>query len=278
MGETGSLLDTLPPDRRELLAEAPAGEDHAVRPMLAVLSDRREFPYGWVCERKLDGIRALGVRDHDRTRLLSRNGLDLHRSYPESTEALGRQRCRDFTVDGEIAAFAHGRTDFSRLQQRTQITDPEQSRASGVAVARYLFDLLRLDGHDLTRLPLRTRKSLLRGWEGLIAKRADGRYVPRRSSDWRKLKCSQGQEFVIAPGAGLRRAAAPHPAPQPRRPARTGRGVRGTPCAACTGCSTHAGAPARASWAGATTSDPRRSSGSGRRPAERRLTRCRRPP
>ncbi|MFI9358243.1 non-homologous end-joining DNA ligase [Streptomyces lydicus] len=225
MGET-SLLDTLPPDRRELLAEAPAGEDYAVRPMLAVLSDRREFPAGWVSERKLDGIRALGVRDHDRTRLLSRNGLDLHRSYPEITEALGRQRCRDFTVDGEIVAFAHGRTDFSRLQQRMQITDPEQARASGVAVTCYLFDLLRLDGRDLTRLPLRTRKSLLRraldfggplrftphrnhagpheldeacarGWEGLIAKRADSRYVPRRSSDWLKLKCSQGQEFVI---------------------------------------------------------------------------------
>ena len=85
---------------------------------------------------------------------------------------------------------------------------------------------MRLDGRDLTRLPLRGRKSLLRdaldfndplrftphrnqwdqqlldtacarGWEGLIAKRADAPYSRRRSGDWLKLKCEGGQEFVI---------------------------------------------------------------------------------
>lgn len=90
----------------------------------------------------------------------------------------------------------------------------------------YAFDLLRLDGRDTRQLPLRVRKSLLRraltfrtplrltshrnaggaellaeacgrGWEGLIAKRADGPYRTRRSTDWLKLKCAQGQEFVI---------------------------------------------------------------------------------
>ncbi|MFH8570083.1 non-homologous end-joining DNA ligase [Streptomyces sp. NPDC017993] len=218
------LLDSLPPAQQQLLNDA---DGHlAERPMLAVLSDRREFGDAWVFERKLDGIRALAAREDDRTRLLSRSGRPMNNTFPELVEALAGRSCRDFTVDGEIVAFSHGRTDFSRLQQRMQLTDPDRARATGVAVTYYLFDLLRLDGKDLTRLPLRTRKSLLRraldfdgplrftphrnhggqreldeacahGWEGLIAKRADGRYLPRRSTDWLKLKCAQGQEFVI---------------------------------------------------------------------------------
>ncbi|MFJ5798381.1 non-homologous end-joining DNA ligase [Streptomyces decoyicus] len=226
MSRADDLLDALPPAERALLDDAPAGEEYAVRPMLAVLSDRREFDDGWIFERKLDGVRTLGIREPDRIRLLSRTGREVNSSYPEIVDALGHQRCRDFTVDGEVVAFAHGRTDFARLQQRMQLTDAEQARASGVAVTYYVFDLLRLNGRDLTRLPLRTRKSLLRralgfqqplrftphrnhggareldeacahGWEGLIAKRAVGRYLPRRSSDWLKLKCAQGQELVI---------------------------------------------------------------------------------
>ncbi|MEW1751599.1 non-homologous end-joining DNA ligase [Streptomyces angustmyceticus] len=226
MSGSGELLAALPPAERVLLDDAPSGAEDAARPMLVVLSDRREFDDGWIFERKLDGVRTLGVRGPGRVRLLSRTGREVGSSYPEIVEALGGQGCRDFTVDGEIVAFAHGRTDFARLQQRMQLTDPGQARASGVAVTYYVFDLLRLDGRDLTRLPLRTRKSLLRrafdfrrplrftphrnhggsreldeacarGWEGLIAKRAAGRYLPRRSSDWLTLKCAQGQELVI---------------------------------------------------------------------------------
>jgi DNA ligase D-like protein (predicted ligase) len=226
-------LARLPAAQRALLRDAPDGASLAARPMLAVLSDRRDFDEGWLFERKLDGIRALAVResgDGEDTggppRLLSRNGHLLNAGYPELIEALSGQDCADFTVDGEIVAFSHGRTDFSRLQQRMGLTHPLQIRTSGVAVTYYLFDLLRLDGKDLTRLPLRTRKSLLRealgfraplrftphrnaggrqlldkacadGWEGLIAKRANGRYLPRRSPDWLKLKCEAGQEFVV---------------------------------------------------------------------------------
>ncbi|MCW7987404.1 ATP-dependent DNA ligase [Streptomyces platensis subsp. clarensis] len=226
MSREGELLGTLPAAERALLDDAPAGGRYAASPMLAVLSDRREFDDGWIFERKLDGVRALGVREPEGARMLSRTGREVNSSYPEIVDALKGQRCLDFTVDGEIVAFAHGRTDFARLQQRMQLTDPEQARASGVAVTYYAFDLLRLNGRDLTRLPLRTRKSLLRraldfrtplrftphrnrggareleeacarGWEGLIAKRAAGRYLPRRSSDWLKLKCAQGQELVI---------------------------------------------------------------------------------
>ncbi|MFJ8632232.1 non-homologous end-joining DNA ligase [Streptomyces sp. NPDC093568] len=222
------LLDTLPAEQRRLLRTARPGADLAARPMLATLSDRRDFSgEDWLFERKLDGVRVLAVREDGHTSLLSRSGRRIDATYPEVVDALGGQSCGDFTVDGEMVAFSRGRTDFSRLQQRMGLTRRQDVEASGVAVTYYVFDLLRLDGQDLTRLPLRTRKSLLRralayraplrlsahrneggaelladacarGWEGLIAKRADGEYLPRRSRDWLKLKCAQGQEFVIA--------------------------------------------------------------------------------
>ncbi|MFI9586675.1 non-homologous end-joining DNA ligase [Streptomyces sp. NPDC052236] len=197
-------------------------------PMLAVLSDRRDFGGEvWLFERKLDGVRALARRDGDRVRLFSRTGQPLDATYPEIIDALAAQPCHDFEVDGEVVAMEAGRTSFTRLQRRIQIGDAKAARASGVRVDFYLFDVLRLDGRDTTALPLRERKRLLRGalrfgrplrftphrnaggqelldkvcgsgWEGLIAKRADSRYVRRRSTDWLKLKCSAGQEMVIA--------------------------------------------------------------------------------
>ncbi|AXG83001.1 non-homologous end-joining DNA ligase [Streptomyces paludis] len=205
--------------------------------MLATLSDPREFGTaddGWIFERKLDGIRVLAVRDERGVRLLSRTGRRLNATYPEIVAALAAQESADFTVDGEIVAYDHrGRTDFGRLQRRMGLTDPRQVLTSEVAVTYCLFDLLRLDGAEVTALPLRSRKAMLhraltyhapllaflpdhesdsdsagggrelleqacaRGWEGLIAKRAAGRYVPGRSRDWRKLKCVRSQEFVV---------------------------------------------------------------------------------
>ncbi|MFM9370463.1 non-homologous end-joining DNA ligase [Streptomyces sp. Da 82-17] len=223
---TTGLLDTLPADHAARLRDAPPGAELAAQAMLATLSDRREFTEGWIFERKLDGIRVLAVREHGHVRLLSRTGRRLNDSYPEIVEALAAQDCGDFTVDGEIVAFSHGRTEFSRLQQRMGLTDRRRIEATGVAVTYYLFDLLRLDGRDTRALPLRARKSLLRralayrpplrltthrneggaellakacasGWEGLIAKRADSRYRTTRSTDWLKLKCAKDQEFVV---------------------------------------------------------------------------------
>ncbi|WP_411757432.1 non-homologous end-joining DNA ligase [Streptomyces venezuelae] len=221
-----SALEALPPDLSSRTREAAPGVELAASPMLATLSDRRDFPRGWVFERKLDGIRVLAVRENGKVTLRSRSGRRLDATYPEIVEALAAQECADFTVDGEIVAYAQGRTDFARLQQRMGLTRPADVAASKVAVTYYVFDLLRLDGTDVRRLPLRTRKSLLRrsvtfaaplrfsahrnaggpelladacrrGWEGLIAKRADSTYQGRRSDDWLKLKCSRGQEFVV---------------------------------------------------------------------------------
>lgn len=226
MTELTGLLDTLPPELDDRTRKAAPGVELAASPMLATLTDRRDFPQGWLFERKLDGIRVLAVREDGRVTLRSRTGRKLDATYPEIVDALATQECEDFTIDGEIVAYAHGRTDFARLQQRMGLTRPSDIAKTGVAVTYYAFDLLRLDGVDVRRLPLRTRKSLLRraiafaaplrfsahrneggpelladacrrGWEGLIAKRADSTYQARRSDDWLKLKCSQGQEFVV---------------------------------------------------------------------------------
>ncbi|MGW2400507.1 non-homologous end-joining DNA ligase [Kitasatospora sp. NPDC001664] len=196
-------------------------------PMLASSSERREFGPGWLLERKLDGIRALAYRDGPTVRLESRTGKQLAPGFPELTEALAAQPVQRFVLDGEIVAFdEHGATSFERLQQRMQLRDPRRALATGVAVTYHLFDLLQLEQYDTTRLPLSERKQVLaralryegplrytehrvadgpvplaeacaRGWEGLIAKRADGAYQQRRSSDWLKLKCTAGQELVI---------------------------------------------------------------------------------
>ena len=194
--------------------------------MLATLTERRFSDPGWIFEPKFDGERCLAFRRGRRVQLLSRNRLSLNTHYPELADALQSQDSGDFVVDGEIVAFEQGRTSFARLQRRMQIRDPEQARRSGVAVFLYLFDVLHADGFDLTGLGLRHRKSVLRGllsfggplrltahrnergeaywqeacrkgWEGVIAKRADAPYVHGRSGDWLKFKCVNEQEFVI---------------------------------------------------------------------------------
>jgi bifunctional non-homologous end joining protein LigD len=123
----------------------------------------------------------------------------------------------NFTIDGELVAFAGNRTSFALLQRPEADTHPEF----------YAFDLLHLLGRDTTGLPLSDRRRLLaqaldgagnsvhvvdavegdpevlldaacrQGWEGLMAKRADGSYQSRRSPHWRKLKCSARQDLVV---------------------------------------------------------------------------------
>jgi DNA ligase D-like protein (predicted ligase) len=195
-------------------------------PMLATLTHEPFSDPGWVYERKLDGERCIAARNGDEVRLLTRNAKDLNDTYPELVDAIAAQDTDDFVVDGEIVAFDDAVTSFRRLQQRMQIKDPDEARASAVAVYLYLFDIPFLLGRDCMALPLRIRKRLLRdavrfddplrftphrnehgeayleeacakGWEGLIAKRADAPYSTSRSRDWLKLKCVARQELVI---------------------------------------------------------------------------------
>jgi bifunctional non-homologous end joining protein LigD len=219
-----SALDRLPPRARELLR--PQEQPEWTAPMLAVLTNERFSDPGWIYERKLDGERCLAFRHGGRLRLLSRTRQPLNEAYPELVGPLEAQRSDDFIVDGEIVAFEGPRTSFERLQRRIQLRDPASALRSGVAVFYYLFDILHLEGNDTSALQLRDRKSLLRnalsygdplrflphrntegealyrdacrrGWEGLIAKRADAPYQHARSEDWLKLKCVNEQEFVI---------------------------------------------------------------------------------
>ncbi|MGH3423298.1 MAG: non-homologous end-joining DNA ligase [Nocardioidaceae bacterium] len=202
-------------------------EDRWIEPMAATLTNDRFSDPGWLFERKLDGVRTLATRYAGRTRLMSRNRKDVSSSYPEIVTALDETTdVADFVVDGEIVAFDGNRTSFAMLQKRIHQTDARTIAASGVPAYFYAFDLLRWDGHDARSLPLRERKSLLldaldftdplrftehrlehgeeayeqacaRGWEGVIAKRADGRYRSGRSRDWLKFKCVREQEFVV---------------------------------------------------------------------------------
>jgi DNA ligase D-like protein (predicted ligase) len=194
--------------------------------MLATLTDRRDFGEDWLLERKFDGERCVARKAGDEVRLESRNGKDLTGTYPEVDSALAAQRARELLLDGEVVAFDRDRTSFSRLQQRLGVTRPSSQQVTSYPVVLCVFDLLEIDGEDLTgkqllerraRLAkaLRPRKALQlseawrgdserrfaqacrSGWEGLIAKRADAPYARGRSRDWLKLKCAWEQELVI---------------------------------------------------------------------------------
>ncbi len=208
-------------------AGLPRVADHGWHPLLlATLTDRRFSDENWVFERKLDGVRTLATRDGGQPRLWSRNRNRIDAGYPEIADALGEWGGRRFVADGEIVAFDGEQTSFARLQPRIHLTDARRAAGTGIPVYYYLFDLLALDGHDLTALPLRDRKRVLRaaftfrdplrfsahrntdgeayyrhacehGWEGLIAKRADSPYRAGRSADWLKFKCVRDQEFVV---------------------------------------------------------------------------------
>jgi bifunctional non-homologous end joining protein LigD len=210
-----SALDALAPDERAQIEPAPPPSHAGV--MKAVLTRERFSDPEWMFERKLDGIRCVAVRADGRVRLLSRNDLSLNARYPEVAAAVNHEPCEEFALDGEIVAFEGSRTSFARLAERGH---------RPVAVFYYVFDLTWLEGYDVRRLPLRARKRLLRatvhasdalrvtphrngegealfeegcrkGWEGVIAKRADSPYATTRSRDWLKFKCEQGQELVI---------------------------------------------------------------------------------
>jgi DNA ligase D-like protein (predicted ligase) len=210
-----SVFDSLSAQERALLKPEPRPD--MVTAMKAVLTDERFSDPEWIYERKLDGIRCLAFKADQRVQLRSRNDLSLNGRFPEVVEALEADAVTDVVLDGEVVAFAGAQTSFERLQQRGE---------RPVSVFYYVFDILHLDGHDTTALPLRARKAVLRralafhgpvrltphrnrdgeemyreacrkGWEGLIAKRADSPYTHGRSRDWLKFKCSAEQELVI---------------------------------------------------------------------------------
>ncbi len=191
-------------------------------PMLATLTHDPFSQEGWIFERKLDGERCLAFKKGGDVKLMSRNKKKKNTQYPEIVEKLEKQD-HDFIIDGEIVAFDGNITSFSKLQPRMHSSEPDLD----VNVFYYVFDIIHLDGHDLSKLPLEHRKSLLKkglsfsgtnlrftehrdengkeylkeackkGWEGLIAKDYSSAYKHDRSRYWLKFKCENSQELVI---------------------------------------------------------------------------------
>jgi bifunctional non-homologous end joining protein LigD len=187
-----------------------------IDPMLATLSDERDLGDDWVLERKLDGIRCLAFVRRGRVTLLSRTRNPL--GFPTIAAAL-QDLGQDAIIDGEIVATDQGGAPlgFQALQRRARETG---------SVALWAFDVVWRGSEDLRDRPLSERRAVLEelvtpggavalsealpgpsraayehacadGWEGIIAKRADGPYRAGRSRDWLKLKCLFEQETVI---------------------------------------------------------------------------------
>ncbi|MEV7801125.1 non-homologous end-joining DNA ligase [Microbacterium foliorum] len=194
----------------------------------------------WV-EVKWDGIRAIGTWGDGRMLLHARSGTDITARYPELTaDGAPFLPVSDAIIDGEIVAFdAHGRPSFSMLQNRMHLTRPREIEREVVRtpIVYMAFDLLRLDGHDLSSMPLTQRRTLLEevisdldapvqvppvfddldaalaasdefGLEGVVVKDPSSRYRPgQRSPSWLKIKHTRMQEVVIVgirPGKGDR--------------------------------------------------------------------------
>ncbi|HEU5195316.1 MAG TPA: non-homologous end-joining DNA ligase, partial [Methylomirabilota bacterium] len=229
VGAGGAHLGTL----RERLARLGAPErtvDAARQPvMLASPAERVFSDPAWLYEIKYDGVRVLAQREDERVELYGRAGQVFTARYPEVVTALRALPLHRFVLDGEVVALDEdGRPSFQRLQNRMHLTRPadvERARST-VPVSAVFFDALALDGRDLREAPLAERKACLalsvpargvirygdhvvgRGQdfyeaaaeqrlEGILAKRADSRYVGGRTREWLKLKCHLRQEFVI---------------------------------------------------------------------------------
>jgi bifunctional non-homologous end joining protein LigD len=213
-----------------------------VRPMLAVPGTlpTADAAGRWAYEMKWDGVRAVVYVRDGAARVLTRNDRDVTGTYPELTAMAAALPRLPMVLDGEVVALDRaGRPDFGRLQQRMHVGVPAVVRQleHDVPVSYLAFDLLHLDGHDLTGRSYDDRRSLLEGlglhgprWdvppafagagddamaasaaqglEGVVAKRRDSRYeAGRRSSAWLKVKHVRTQEVVVGgwrPGAGRR--------------------------------------------------------------------------
>jgi bifunctional non-homologous end joining protein LigD len=190
-----------------------------VTPMAARVVDTLPDSDEWMYEVKFDGYRALLVKNGARLQIRSRNNKDLTNMYPTVAAAGRRLHATQGVVDGEVVAVdAQGRPSFQALQHRA--AHPHHT------IVYYAFDLLHLDGEDLTRTPLQERRAKLPkilngsgvllsvplpgtasdvidavrrlGLEGVIAKRKDSPYIPgERGAAWLKVKLDRQQELVI---------------------------------------------------------------------------------
>src|SRR4051812_15071429 len=136
----------------------------AMRPMLATQGAHVPTGDEWAHEVKWDGVRALTEVRDGALRMTSRNENAITVAWPDlATSPLGD---RDLLVDGEIIALnERGVPDFRTLQERMHVRNARSALrlADSVPAIYMVFDLLRLDGRDLTGEPLDARRGLLSG-------------------------------------------------------------------------------------------------------------------
>jgi bifunctional non-homologous end joining protein LigD len=193
-----------------------------IAPMKATLVAEPPTRGNWLYELKFDGYRVIALKSGRSVRLMSRNEKEFTARYSEIAEAVAELNVREAILDGEIVALdRQGRPSFQLLQAL-------EIGSARPPLAFYIFDLLRLNGKNLTKHSLSERREQLRkildgaaepirfsatiesdprqlleevrrrGLEGLIGKEASSIYEPgRRSRSWIKLKCIREQEFVI---------------------------------------------------------------------------------
>jgi bifunctional non-homologous end joining protein LigD len=212
-----------------------------VVPMLARLSTLPRDDGKWAVEVKWDGVRAIAYCQPGRVELQTRNLNNVSAQYPEVRRISRALGAHHVVLDGELVAFdENGKPSFERLQQRIHNTDENvvKRRVKSHPVVYVIFDLLYLDGEDLTCEPYSRRRELLEGlglsgesWqtpghsvghakelleaskeqglEGVMLKRVDSVYSPgKRTGAWLKVKNTNRQELVIGgwtPGEGRRK-------------------------------------------------------------------------
>lgn len=190
-----------------------------IKPELAALVKAAPDGPGWMHEIKLDGYRMHARLDAGRVQILTRCGNDWTAKYPTIAKALAELPTTSAYLDGELCGvLPDGRTAFNLIQNALEHGD--------ASLVYFVFDLLFLEGEDVTTVPLVDRKARLEaflagapdairysdhqigqgpefyriacqhGLEGIVSKRIDGRYKPDRRS-WLKTKCLNREEFVV---------------------------------------------------------------------------------
>jgi DNA ligase D len=228
------IADELPPSRdpsvlsaQELEGARKMDMPAKVGLMLATAVGRPFSDPNWLFEIKWDGVRTLARIENGTIQLISRNGIDVTKQYPELAELPKAFSARQAVLDGEIVALDEkGHSGFARLQQRMHVRAPAPTLVAQVPATYYLFDLLYCDGYDLRHVPLLQRKDFLRrllhpadhvrfsdhqmeqgkelyelaganGLEGIIGKRADSLYGEGRSNSWVKIKQTTAIDAVV---------------------------------------------------------------------------------
>lgn len=194
-----------------------------IKPQLATLSDHAPMGDDWLCEIKFDGYRILCRIDHGRIKLYTRTAKDWTKKWPSIAAAAAQVPVDQAWLDGELVALAEdGSIRFQALQNFTH-------HGMAARLIYYVFDLVYLNGCDLSHVSLIQRKQLLQhilsplgtqgpifyndhipgftqdvfkhaclhGLEGIVAKRAHAPYTQGRVKNWLKVKCHHRQEFVI---------------------------------------------------------------------------------